>query len=161
MITVQKDMPNQGQNQATYVLPWGLSMPVKNLTPKIIRFCEGERFETLKGKKEHYFNLQMMDREKKLRLEVMNKYYKLMNQHLDLKSEQILGRSVSEDIRQELEKEIANAKLADDFVCDIPIDDFILLKQTGDCSMLKELERAVNELKNLMRPIRYKDHVNR
>ena len=73
----------------------------------------------------------------------------MMNQHLDLKSEQILGRSISEDIRQELEKEIANAKLADDFVRDKPIDDFILLKQTGEyCSMLKELERAVNELKS-------------
>ena len=72
-----------------------------------------------------------------------------MNQHLDLKSEQILGRSISEDIRKELEKEIANAKLADDFVRDKPIDDFILLKQTGEyCSMLKELERAVNELKS-------------
>ena len=149
MATGQKDMPDQGQNQAMYVLPSGLSMPMANLTPKIIRFCEGDRFETLKGKMKHDFNLQMMDREKKLRLEVMNKYYKLMNQHLDLKSEQILGRSISEDIRQELEKEIANAKLADDFVRDKPIDDFILLKQTGEyCSMLKELERAVNELKS-------------
>ena len=147
MATGQKDMPDQGQNQAMYVLPSGLSMPMANLTPKIIRFCEGDRFETLKGKRKHDSNLQMMDREKKLRLEVMNKYYKLMNQHLDLKSEQILGRSISEDIRQELEKEIANAKLADDFVRDKPIDDFILLKQTGEyCSMLKELETLETSL---------------
>ena len=87
METGQKDMPDQGQNQAMYVLPWGLSMPVTNLTPKIIRFCEGERFKTLKGKKERDFNSQMMDREKELRLEVMNKYYKLMNRRLALGTE--------------------------------------------------------------------------
>ena len=34
MATGQKDMPDQGQNQAMYVLPSGLSMPMANLTPK-------------------------------------------------------------------------------------------------------------------------------
>ena len=158
MATGQKDMPDQGQNQAMYVLPWGLSMPMANLTPKIIRFCEEERFKTLKGKKERDFNSQMMDREAELRLEIMHKCYKLdgqlqklkfNEQVLKLETEQVLGQSISEDIIQELEKEIANAKLADDSVRDKPIGDFILLKQTGEyCSMLKELERAVDELKS-------------
>ena len=158
MATGQKDMPDQGQNQAMYVLPWGLSMPMANLTPKIIRFCEEERFKTLKGKKERDFNSQMMDREAELRLEIMHKYYKLDGQLQKLKfneqvqkleTEQVLGQSISEDIIQELEKEIADAKLADDLVRDKPLDDLTLLKQTGEyCSMLKELERAVNELKS-------------
>ena len=68
----------------------------------------------------------------------------------ELKTEQVLGQSVSEDIRQ-VEKEIANSKLTYDFVCGkpIPLDDFILLKQTGEYySMLEEFERAVNELKS-------------
>ena len=159
-----------------YVLPWGLCMPMANLTPKIIRFCEEERFKTLKGKKERDFNSQMMDREAELRKEIMHKYYKLDGQLQKLKfneqvqkleTEQVLGQSISEDIIQELEKEIANAKLADDSVRDKPIDDFILLKQTGEyCSMLKELERAVDELKSdeanqVQRPCKQVDHMKK
>ena len=80
----------------------------------------------------------------------MEKIKKKFNEQVQkLETEQVLGQSISEDIIQELEKEIANAKLADDSVRDKPIDDFILLKQTGEyCSMLKELERAVDELKS-------------
>ena len=63
----------------------------------------------------------------------MYKYFKLKKQLRQLETEQVLGRSVSEDIRQELEKEMANSKLTYDLVCEKPIDsDFILVKQTSE-----------------------------
>ena len=103
----------------------------------------------------------MMDRETKLRSEIMHKYYKLDGQLRELKfneqvrkleTEQVLGQTISacsEDIIQELEKEVANSKLAYDFVHDKPIGDLILLKQIGEyCSILKEFERAMKELES-------------